>query len=113
MSKDKRDYLQDMLDYTQKIAEFTEAGREVFFLDSKTQFAVIRAYEVIGEIVKRLPEELLERQDHIQWKNIKAFRDFLSHNYDRVRLENIWTAVEQLPVLQEAIKALLEHIEQE
>lgn len=75
--------------------------------DEKTQFAVIRAYEVIGEITKRLPETLLNTQPHIAWQDIKEFRDFLAHNYDRVRLDILWGAVEKLPDLQAAITLLL------
>lgn len=56
--KSTRDYLNDMLDYLDNIQLFTADGRESFLDDRKTQFAVIRAYEVIGEIAKRLPEEL-------------------------------------------------------
>lgn len=56
--KSVRDYLQDFLDYLGYVADFTTGGRETFMLDRKTQLAVIRAYEVIGEIAKRLPESL-------------------------------------------------------
>lgn len=79
MSKTARDYLVDLLDYIRKVADFTQEGHSVFMADEKTQFAVIRAYEVIGEIVKRLPPELLETQPEVEWQAIKEFRDFLSH----------------------------------
>ncbi len=85
MSITVRNYLLDMRDYIQEIAGFVQGGREHFMGDRKTQYAVIRAYEVIGEIAKRLPEEMLMTQPQIAWQDIKAFRDFLAHNYHRVR----------------------------
>lgn len=106
-------YLNDMLDYAKTVADFTVDGREAFMKDRKTQFAAIRAYEVIGEIAKRLPDDLLETQAHIEWKQIKAFRDFLAHNYERIRLDAVWNAVEKLPELQTAIEVMIQHISQE
>ena len=44
-----------MLDYLARIERYTQAGRDAFNRDEKTQDAVIRCYEVIGETVKRLP----------------------------------------------------------
>jgi uncharacterized protein with HEPN domain len=110
---DVQEYLNDMLDYTKTIADFTVDGREAFINDRKTQFAVIRAYEVIGEIAKRLPEDLLEAQGHIEWKQIKAFRDFLAHNYERIRPDAVWNAVEKLPELRIAIEAIIQQLSQE
>lgn len=112
MSEDQQ-HLMDMLDYAQAVADFTTDGRESFMNDRKTQFAVIRAYEVIGEIAKRLPDDLLETQNHIEWKQIKAFRDFLAHNYERIRPGTVWNAVEKLPELQAAIEAMIQQVSDE
>jgi len=106
-------YLKDMLDYAKTIADFTADGRESFMADRKTQFAVIRAYEVIGEIAKRLPDDLQETQAHIEWKQIKAFRDFLAHNYERIRPDTVWNAVEKLPELQTAIEIMIQQVSEE
>ncbi len=53
--KTQQEYLHDLMDYLKRVQRFTAAGEAAFMADEKTQFAVIRAYEVIGEIVKRLP----------------------------------------------------------
>lgn len=111
MSKSTRDYLRDLLDTIHLIKHFTEEGRDVFMQDLKTQFAVIRAYEIIGEIAKRLPDDLLSQHAHIPWLDIKGFRDFLAHNYDRVRLDIVWGAVEQLPDLCAAVEAMLNSLD--
>lgn len=110
---DVQQYLEDMLDYVKAIADFTADGRESFMDDRKTQFAVIRAYEVIGEITKRLPEDLFESQAHIEWKQIKAFRDFLVHNYERIRPDVVWSAVEKLPELRAAIEIMIQQLSED
>lgn len=110
---DNRQYLLDILTYLKDIETFTADGRDVFTQDRKTHFAVIRAYEVIGEIVKRLPADLLNIQPQVEWQDIKEFRDFLAHNYERVQLDIVWGAVKKLPQLKEAIETLLKSIDDE
>lgn len=99
--------LRDILSYLRDIEAFTIEGRGTFMRERKTHYAVVRAYEVIGEIVKRLPAELLATQPGIAWQDIKEFRDFLAHNYDRIRLDVVWDAVDQLPQLKAAIEVML------
>lgn len=43
----------------------------------------------------------------IDWRKLMNFRDFLAHNYDRVVLNNIWAAVEDLPNLRAAVETML------
>jgi uncharacterized protein with HEPN domain len=50
---------------------------------------------------------LLESYPQVDWKAIKGFRDFLAHNYDRVRIENILDALADLPVLKSTVEAML------
>jgi uncharacterized protein with HEPN domain len=108
-----REYLADILQYITDIEDFTQPGEADFRADRKTQLAVIRAYEVIGEIVKRLPQEMLDIQPEVDWKAIKGFRDLLIHQYDNIDLAIVWSAVEKLPALRTAIKALLESLSED
>jgi len=57
MPRDYRLYLDDILESCRKIRQFTEGmSFEEFERDVKTQDAVIRNFEVIGEAANRLPE---------------------------------------------------------
>jgi uncharacterized protein with HEPN domain len=47
-------WLRHILEAISAIEEFTETGRAGFLSDRKTQSAVIRQLEIIGEAVKRL-----------------------------------------------------------
>lgn len=78
-----------------------------FGRDRKTQLAVIRAFEVIGEVAKRLPDALLDQQASVDWRAVKGFRDVLIHQYDAVDTVIVWDAVERISDVQHAVEALL------
>jgi uncharacterized protein with HEPN domain len=104
-------YLRDLLAELADITAFTAKGRDAFASDRMAQKAVIRSYEVIGEIVKRIPPEIRQTNPQIDWRKLAGFRDFLAHNYDRVIFGNVWSAVEDLPNLRAAVETLLHTVE--
>ncbi len=94
MKKDSQVYLAHIRDAIQAILEYTEDGQEAFERDRKTQDAVIRNLEIIGEAVKNLPVELTEKYTEIPWKNIAGMRDRLIHHYFGVNMKLVWAVVE-------------------
>ena len=106
MKSDRR-HLLDLLNYLEAVKTFTAEGKDAFVTDRKTQYAVIRAYEVIGEIAKRLSDDLRDAHPEANWQQLINFRDFLAHNYERILLQNMWAAVEDLPQLQAAVEAVI------
>lgn len=105
--KTPQEYLQDMVNHLDKAIEFTSEGREAFYADEKAQFAVVRLYEVIGEIAKRIPSHIRELETSIDWRQLAGFRDFLAHNYDEILLAFVWEAVEDLPRLRRMVEKVL------
>ena len=68
MSRDPKVYLEDILEAIRKIREFARGmSAAARSKDAKTLDAVIRNLEVIGEAVKRLPEEVRSRQPDVAW----------------------------------------------
>ena len=63
---------------------------EQFSNDSKTQDAIIRNIEIIGEATKHLSDVVKLRYNHIPWKEIAGTRDRLIHGYFGVNLDIIW-----------------------
>ena len=96
-----------MLEYIGYLEIFTGEGKTMLETDIKTWLAVSKAYEVLGEILKRLPERLLNQQAAVDWKAIKGFRDVLVHQYDSIRTERVWAALQDLPHLRTAVEAML------
>jgi uncharacterized protein with HEPN domain len=105
-------YLRDMLERIHRIEQVAADGEAIFYESFMHQDTIIRNYEVIGEIVKRLPEELLNGSPDINWSDVKGFRDFLAHNYDRIELLIVWGAVEQLSELKTTVEAMLFNVEE-
>jgi uncharacterized protein with HEPN domain len=106
--KRDRPYLQHIIDAIDSIRKYTRDGRDAFMRDAKTQDAVIRKFEVIGEATKRLTAETKARRPDIAWREIAGLRDVLIHNYMGVNLKRVWGVVEhRLQPLREAIQELL------
>lgn len=103
-----RDYLEDLQAEVDAVVRFTQDGKEAFMDDERNQYAVMMAYARIGEIVKRIPDEVLETQPQIEWRDIKGFRDVLLHRYFDINVVRVWQAVEKLPELQTAVQTLLD-----
>ncbi len=106
--KDPRVYLNHIAERIARIVEYTAEGRDAFFADPKTQDAVIRNLEVIGEAAKRIPDAFRGAKPAIAWKGFAGLRDVLIHQYEGVDLQQVWRIVESvLPELREQIVAML------
>ncbi len=76
-----------------------------FLNDLKTQDAVIRKLEIIGEAVRNLPIAFRDKYATIQWREIAGMRDKLIHDYFGVDLLSVWNmASHDVPDLQKKIK---------
>lgn len=87
-------FLSHVLAAIDDIAVFTVDGRAAFLADRKTQSAVIRQLEIIGEAVKRLSSETVAARPSVPWRAIAGTRDRLIHGYFTVDLDAVWAMVE-------------------
>ncbi|MGK7943823.1 MAG: DUF86 domain-containing protein [Microcystaceae cyanobacterium] len=103
------DYLRDIEKAIRLAIEFTDGmDFDEFCQDKKTIFAVTRAIQIIGEAVKKLPDNLRENNPQIPWQDIAKMRDKVTHQYFAVKLDIIWDTVkEDLPFLKSLMASLL------
>jgi uncharacterized protein with HEPN domain len=64
-----------------------------FCQDKKTINATIRSLEVIGEMAKKIPEEIRTEYKNINWLSISNMRNKLAHDYLNVDLEIVWETI--------------------
>ena len=112
--KDQRVYLLHAVDAIDAILEYTADGREGFFADRKTQDAVIRNIEILGQAVKGLSEETRALEPEVPWRQIAGMRDKLIHEYFGVDLGLVWDVVErELPLLRPTMERLIQRFAEE
>ena len=113
MTRDPRDYLEDMLAYAGKTRGFVEGlSFEAFSRDEKTQMAVIRGLEVIGEAARQVPDDIQERFPEIPWREIVGMRNLLVHAYFGVKLRVVFdTATTFVPELIDRLPAIIAEVD--
>jgi uncharacterized protein with HEPN domain len=93
------DLIADLSNATQRIGDYLRgmSFRE-FERDTKTQDAVIRNLEIIGEAVKLLSEEFKRKHPEVPWKQMVGMRDVIIHRYFGAALDIVWrVATKDLP----------------
>jgi uncharacterized protein with HEPN domain len=106
------DYLRHVVEAIDNIQEYTDGMDAVAFkTDRKTQDAVIRNLEVIGEacnnLVRQDPDFATQHSD-VPWGFAYEMRNALSHGYFKVDLAIVWsTVVSDLPGLRRQLVSLL------
>ncbi len=109
MKREYEDYLRDMLENAEKALSFVQGmDYDDFCTDDKAVYAVIRAFEIIGEAARQIPEDVRQANPKIQWREIAAMRNKLTHEYFGVNTKVIWRTVhEDVPVIIPLLKKML------
>jgi uncharacterized protein with HEPN domain len=104
------DFLADIQEAVRRTRAYTDTMTyEQFLANIKTQDAVIRNLEIIGEATKNLSAQLRRRYPDVPWKGMAGVRDRLIHHYFGVNLDIVWDIVTaELPVLESRVEEILQ-----
>lgn len=103
------EFLEDTKEAVLRINTYTgNLSYEQFLGDKKTQDAVVRNLEIIGEAAKNISEQLKNKYPQIRWKDLAGVRDKLIHHYFGVNFDIVWNIVKQeLPELLSQLEEIL------
>lgn len=103
-----RDRLSHILDSIITIEQFiTEYSKSSFLEDRKTMDATLFQFAVIGEAIIHVDEDILDKYD-FPWYKVRAFRNFILHEYHAIEDKVIWDTVKKdLPLLKKIIEMII------
>jgi uncharacterized protein with HEPN domain len=101
-------YVNDIRAAIDKISGYVEGvSFENFKGDSKTYDSVLHNLMVIGEAAARIPDDIREKNSHINWRGIIGMRNIIAHGYFKIDPDIVWATIkERLPELPEGLDIL-------
>lgn len=110
-----RGFLLDIKEAGERIRSYIgKMSYEEFLQDTKTQDAVVRNIEIIGEAVKNLSKNVKEKHGDIEWKDIAGMKDKIIHFYFGVKWEIVWSVVnDKIPQLLPGIETIIREMKEE
>jgi len=109
MPRDYNVFLDDILEATKKVLEYTAGfSYEQFLADRKTVEAVIWNPQIIGEAVKNIPDEIRSGYSDVPWRDMAGLRDIIVHQYFGIKLDVIWKVIQNdLPRVERLLRGIL------
>jgi uncharacterized protein with HEPN domain len=104
--------LEDMRDAILTIESYTQGySYEEYQNDKKTQDAVIRNFEILGEAATHVPDDIRASTPDIPWTRVIGLRNTVIHHYFGIDHATVWFILQkQLPPLREQVISLLSRV---
>lgn len=82
--------------------------------NTKTQDAVSRNFEIIGEACGRVTKDFTNIHTSVNWREVKDFRNKLIHDYFGTDYSTVWLIVQnELKTLQEKLIEINKNLPEE
>ena len=109
MNSRDRIIIQKIIGYIDDVEKYVEGIEARDFLDDKkTITACAFTVSHIGELVKEITDETIDKYPNIPWNSIKGMRNRIVHDYENVDLSVLWgTIMESLPDLKNELKDII------
>lgn len=109
MKRDIRDFANDIQLHIETAEKALERAEKPLKYPSEEVMLMAYCLQIIGEAVKRIPDEIKNTYASVDWKKIAGMRDVLIHSYWGIDLEIIQlTVINRLPELKTVVKQILE-----
>lgn len=109
MPRDEEALLLDMLESARDAVAFAE-GLEYrdFVEDRRSQLAILKAVEIVGEAASRVSADTRSAHPAIPWREITGMRNRLVHAYFGIDLRQVWDTVrDDIPSLINELEPLV------
>lgn len=110
----QRLYLADIIESIKAIESFVAGmDRDTFAADRKTVSATVRELEVVGEAVKNVSDTIKSQYPDVLWKEIKAFRNMITHQYFGIDIRIVWDVVQnEIGTLKTQVEKILAELKE-
>ena len=99
----------DIIENAELIFQFVmDCAYDELINDKMKIYAVIRAFEIIGEASKYISDELKVKNPLVEWRELSDFRNKLIHDYFGIDYEKIWDIIHnELPYNYELLRKIM------
>lgn len=103
--------IRDILNAIASVQQYVDGMKfSDFIADRKTVDAVIRNLIVIGEAATHIPDKVCADNNVIPWRDMRAMRNFVVHEYFGVSDRILWdTVMNDLPLVIAPLESLLKN----
>jgi len=82
-----------------------------FSKDQKSQDAIVRRLEIIGEAVKHVPSNIKKKYDKVDWNKAAGMRNVLAHEYYGVDVKRVWKTVKRsIPQFKKELEVIISEL---
>lgn len=102
--------IKKMIEYINKALRYTkDCDFQTFSNNEEKVDATVFAISQIGELVKNISKETMEKYPQIEWVIIKNLRNKIVHDYEGIKLNFIWDIItEDIVKLKTDLEKILE-----
>ncbi len=102
------DLLDDILEAITDIQAIYEQGKDAFIQSRILQAAALYRFNIIGEAVGKVPNDLKAHYPQVEWRRVKAFRNLAVHGYRSVDFEITWGLIQnRVPELHSVVVQMI------
>jgi len=107
-AREWRFYLDDMIDFAQKVLAYTGGLDQAGFVAKGLVYdGTLRNLELIGEAATHIPDDVRTAHPEIPWRMIIATRNRLIHGYLGIDDDTLWSIIrDDVPALLPLLNAI-------